>query len=79
MSKSISWGITHGSGTIVCECEQCGNEVTHDFEDGPDFTECQETIKSFGWISRKINGEWYDFCCYACYKKFEAKMKGVKA
>lgn len=71
MSKNIDWGIIHGEGTIECECDQCGTGYSYDFEDSyPDFKSCQEELRESGWISRKINGEWYDFCCEECYHKY---------
>jgi hypothetical protein len=67
MSKGVEWGERHGEGSIVCECDQCGEQELIDFDDGPDFRAAQEELKEMGWISRKIDGEWYDFCSEACY------------
>lgn len=69
--KEIDWSFVHGEGTIVCSCDNCGHEYNYDFDNGyPDFTDCQREIKSMGWLSRKIDDEWHDFCCQECYKKF---------
>lgn len=70
MSKEVEWSEIHGEGEIVCECDKCGNTYNYEFDCGPDFRACQEEIKSQGWLSRKINNEWHDFCCEECYKKF---------
>lgn len=71
MSKEVDWGLIHGEGDIRCECDQCGKEHDYPFEDGDvDFRDCQEELKMMGWISRKINGEWRDFCCQKCLDKF---------
>lgn len=72
MSKEIEWGIIYGDGEIVATCDYCGKEETaQEFEDGCyDFKEAQENLKMDGWCSRKINGEWYDFCCADCKNAF---------
>ena len=72
MSKEIEWGIIHGEGEIVCECDNCGEQELFPFEDGLfDFKEVQEELRdSYGWISRKINGEWKDFCSKNCFKEY---------
>lgn len=68
MSKRVEWGTIHGSGDIVCECDQCGHEREIPFEDHDiDYKRAQEIIKGEGWLARKINGEWYDFCSERCY------------
>lgn len=76
MSKEVQWGLIHGEGNIECECDQCGRDYSYPFEDGDiDFKSCQDELRSQGWSSKKINGEWYDFCCEECYKKFMEKTK----
>ena len=78
--KDIIWGIIHGEGTILCECDECGNSYEYEFEDGYlDFKDCQETIKGLGWLSRRVNNTWYDFCCVECHKKFIAKKNKWEA
>lgn len=71
MSKEVEWGVIHGEGTIYCECDECGSTYEYEFEDGNvDYRECQAELKEEGWISRNIDGEWYDFCCLECFKNF---------
>lgn len=71
MSKEVQWGLIHGEGDIVCECDACCETYAYPFEDGDiDYKACQAELKEQGWISRKIDGEWYDFCCEECYKSF---------
>lgn len=66
--------------SIEVECDECGLEYIYDcFGDGPDFKGCQEEIKSAGWISRTIDGEWHDFCCQECYDKFKKQHLQKKA
>lgn len=74
MSKEVDWSVIHGEGTIECDCDMCGSNYQYEFYDGyPDFKECQEELKKLGWVSRKINGEWCDFCCNDCLNKFMGK------
>lgn len=71
MSKEIQWGVYHGEGNIVCTCDNCGFEHEVDFDGGaPDFREAQAEIRSIGWQSIKIDGEWYDFCCEKCRNEY---------
>lgn len=71
MSKHIAWGEKFGEGEIVCACDGCGDVETIDFYDNDvDFKEAQSYIKSLGWRSMQVNGEWQDFCCEDCRNKF---------
>lgn len=74
MSKDIDWGLAWGEGTIVCTCDKCGHYEEFEFEDGPDFREVQDELKQRGWVSRKINGEWYDFCSKECYLAYVKQL-----
>ncbi len=67
MSKEIEWGVRHGEGEIICECDHCGECETIYFDNGPDFKSAQEELKTYGWFSRRIDGQWYDFCKEQCY------------
>ena len=51
------------------ECDQCGQTVGGGIYD---FDESLELRKQEGWINRKIDGEWYSFCCEDCYKEWIA-------
>ena len=62
------WGFT---------CEHCGQTVGGDFGGAEDFYESLALKKSEGWISRKIDGEWFDFCSEECYKDY-IKVYGPK-
>lgn len=70
MSKEIDWGLVHGEGTINCICDNCGVVEDIDFDDGPDFREAQDTIQDKGWVSTKIKGQWFDFCCEDCRNQY---------
>ena len=52
------WGFT---------CEHCGESIGGgDY----DFYESLDLKKSQGWISRKVDDEWCDFCSEDCYKEY---------
>lgn len=71
MSKEVEWSDIHGEGTICCECDNCGETYDYDFEDSyPDFRDCQDELSCSGWVSRKVDGEWCDFCCKECYNEY---------
>ena len=71
MSKEVEWGIIHGEGDIVCSCDNCEDEERIEFCDGhPDYREAQREIEIAGWMSSRINNEWYDFCCSSCRNEF---------
>lgn len=76
MSKEIDWGMIHGEGDIVCECDQCGEEERIPFEDGCiDYREAQTELKALGWVSRKIDDEWHDFCSNKCHYDYVNENK----
>ena len=80
MSKYTDWSAIHGEGEVVCECDNCGYEERIEFDNGyPDYKEVQEELRSMGWESRKIGGEWGDYCCSECldsaYRKFRKKRE----
>lgn len=78
MSKYIDWGIIHGEGTIIAECDECGiEENAYEFECGDvdvDYREAQSNLRDMGWVSKKINNEWHDFCP-ECKRKFINKTR----
>lgn len=60
------------------ECDYCGETVGGN---PLDFHDSVTEKKAQGWLSRKVNGEWYDFCCADCYKQFlegEEQEDGTK-
>lgn len=67
MSKDVEY-MTH---EIFCICDYCGHEESVPFDDYPDFRDAQQEIERLGWFSRKIDGEWYDFCCESCYQAWK--------
>lgn len=47
-------------------CDGCGKTKTID---GTDYSDVNAELRDRGWIVRKIDNEWMDFCCMDCYKK----------
>lgn len=75
MSKEIEWGIRYGEGEIISICDYCSESEIINFDDGPDFKLAQETLRNYGWVSRKIDEEWYDFCKEQCYYEWIKENK----
>ena len=73
MSKYVDWGLIHGEGDIICNCDNCDCEEDYAFENGPDFKNCQQYLRDLGWISRNVNEEWYDFCSEECFNEWKEK------
>ena len=49
-----------------CECDYCGRCETIESKD---YIEINAELKKLGWVARKINGQWYDFCLLDCFEK----------
>lgn len=67
MSKHVEWSYRRKEGEIICECDYCNEGEIIYFDDGPDFKLAQEILRSYGWISKKVDEKWYDFCQEQCY------------
>lgn len=57
---------------IIIECDECGERFDVDLDDY-DYSEVNEVFKEEGFISRKINDEWLNFCCIDCLRAFKSK------
>ena len=55
--------IDKSCGTFNLTCDNCGEELEGDFED---FYEAVEAKKENGWKSRKVDGNWEDWCDKCC-------------
>ena len=75
MSKYTNWGVIHGEGEIVCECDNCDYEERIEFGGCPDYKETQQELRSMGWVSKKIDGKWNDFCCQECADEYYQKSR----
>ena len=74
MSKEVEWGEIHGDGEIVCTCDECGEDARIEFYDcNVDYREAQREIEKQGWMSSRINGDWYDFCSMECRNAYIKK------
>lgn len=60
---------------IICLCDFCDNKESILYEDYPDFRYAQQEIEDIGWFSKKVDGEWYDFCCNECWQEFRKEYK----
>lgn len=71
--KDIFW-CGYGEGTIECYCDECQHLFEYEFDGGyPDFKDCQNELKDYGWLAKYIRGEWYDFCCQECFENWKKK------
>lgn len=52
------------------ECENCGETIGGGLYD---FHDSRTLMKFEGWISRKINDDWLNFCCENCLKEYRSK------
>ena len=48
-------------------CDECDDELR---VDSLDYDVINDEMDSYGWIRRRVNGQWYDFCSRECYIKF---------
>jgi ribosomal protein L31 len=51
----------------TCVCDECDYETTID---STNYSDINEELRDNGWITRKINGEWHEFCSEECFKKY---------
>lgn len=52
------------------ECEQCGATIGGGLYD---FWESKDLMENDGWITRKVDGEYLNFCCETCLKEYREK------
>ena len=55
--------IDNFGGMYSLTCDNCGEELDEQFFD---FYEAVEAKKENGWKSRKVNGNWEDWCDKCC-------------
>lgn len=48
-------------------CDNCERE---EIVESTDYSSINIQLKNQGWITKKIDDEWCDFCCYRCYLEF---------
>jgi hypothetical protein len=49
------------------ECENCGETIGGGLYD---FYESKELMEQEEWISKRVNGEWLNFCCRKCLEEY---------
>lgn len=54
------------------ECENCGECIGGGLYD---FWESKDLMEDEGWITRKVDGEYLNFCCEECLKEYREKHK----
>ena len=52
------------------ECENCGENIGGGLYD---FYESKELMEEEGWITKRLNGEWLNFCCPECLDEYRKK------
>ena len=52
-------------GRFILVCDKCGEEVN--FDNGEDFEDVRNYLKSEGWQTVKIGDDW-QHCCAECRK-----------
>lgn len=53
-------------GCIEIECDTCGDKKEYDITD---YSLANECYREDGGVVVKEDGEWFDFCCQACYQE----------
>lgn len=62
MSKDSDY--TFGNMTVCCDAPNCTEEeIIEGFDNyPPSYSDANQELREMGWVSRKVNGEWLDFC-----------------
>lgn len=62
--------VVGSGGNVICKCDNCNQEKRVEFNTYPNYKEVQQELRSMGWVSKKIDGEWKDFCCQECADEY---------
>ena len=64
MSRELEFS-GYWEGDAVYSCDNCGAQQSFPFdsEDVGSKEHRKELREKLGWITTKVDGEWYDFCC----------------
>lgn len=65
--------IRQGEQGLVLECDACSNYIADDAVKS--FKDMSDLGKANGWICRKINEQWYNFCSEECYQQKKAEVE----
>lgn len=60
------------SETCDVYCDNCDNDITID---DMNYYYVNQQLKEKGWITKKVNGKFVDFCCKDCYLKYLNKRR----
>ena len=53
---------------LICDGPGCTESINFDT---CDFHEINREAKERGWLSRNFKGQWVDFCCPECFKRYK--------
>ena len=56
----------------TCVNKKCQSELQCDTTD---FRTINKELKSYGWITKNIDGQWLDFCCEKCFRQWKLDNK----
>lgn len=51
------------AGLFTLTCDNCGKELNEQFDE---FYDAVEAKKENGWKSKRVNGDWEDWCDECC-------------
>lgn len=66
-------GIRQTREGLLLECDGCSNYLYNN--DLKTFKEVSDFGKENGWICRKINDQWFNFCSEECYQNKKAELE----
>ena len=77
MSRELEFS-GYWEGDAVYSCDNCGAQQSFPFdsEDVGSKEHRKELREKLGWITTKVDGEWYDFCC-EFYKQYGLSTKVI--
>ncbi len=56
------------------ECDtKCDNCETTATVYGTNYTDINAELKESGWVIRKVDGDWCDFCSNECYQEYKKR------
>lgn len=65
--------ITNHEGNLVMQCDYCQKFL--EVEETNDFNRVIEASKESGWLNRKIDDKWGNYCCQECYTQKAQELK----
>lgn len=76
MSKYTDWALsTAKAKSYASATTATTRNALSLMKDTPIIRKPKKELRSMGWVSRKIDGEWYDFCCQECVNEYYQKSR----